>query len=224
MDEFRALVAEGGVVFIGLDDKEQQLPEPRTDRKISGNAADQESRRQPGILEYPGEHRRRRGLAVSARHGQHPAVGKHLARQPFRARRIGNAALEHGLPPTGGVGVGLPDAAQLVVAVGVAVTKRLLQPGFLAEVEARGRYLARRLLELTAKHGLQGERGSGLLRALILSDERGPEIVRRALELAPEGLLLNSPRPNLLRFMPALNVSEAEIDRMIAALDGLLAG
>ena len=112
----------------------------------------------------------------------------------------------------------------LMTAVGVAVTKRLLQPGFLAEVEARGRYLARRLLELTAKHGLQGERGSGLLRALILSDERGPEIVRRALELAPEGLLLNSPRPNLLRFMPALNVSEAEIDRMIAALDGLLAG
>ena len=112
----------------------------------------------------------------------------------------------------------------LMTAVGVAVTKRLLQPGFLAEVEARGRYLARRLLELTAKHGLQGERGSGLLRALILSDERGPEIVRRALELAPEGLLLNSPRPNLLRFMPALNVSEAEIDRMIAARDGLLAG
>jgi len=110
----------------------------------------------------------------------------------------------------------------LMTAVGVVVMKRLLAPGFLAEVEARGQHLAKRLLELTAKHGLKGERGSGLLRALILADERGPDIVRRALELAPQGLLLNSPRPNLLRFMPALNVSEAEIDQMIALLDGLL--
>jgi acetylornithine/N-succinyldiaminopimelate aminotransferase len=110
----------------------------------------------------------------------------------------------------------------LMTAVGVAVLKRLLAPGFLAGVEARGQYLSKRLLELSAKHGLQGERGSGLLRALILSDESGPEIVRRALESTPNGLLLNSPRPNLLRFMPALNVTESEIDQMIAMLDSLL--
>ncbi|MDP3537985.1 MAG: acetylornithine transaminase [Azonexus sp.] len=110
----------------------------------------------------------------------------------------------------------------LMTAVGIAVLKRLLAPGFLAEVEARGQYLSKRLLELSARHGLKGERGSGLLRALILADERGPEIVRRALEGGPKGLLLNSPRPNLLRFMPALNVSEGEIDLMIGMLDGLL--
>ncbi|NTV69505.1 MAG: acetylornithine transaminase [Azonexaceae bacterium] len=110
----------------------------------------------------------------------------------------------------------------LMTAVGAAVLKRLLAPGFLAGVEARGQYLSKRLLVLSAKHGLQGERGSGLLRALVLADERGPDIVRRALEGGPKGLLLNSPRPNLLRFMPALNVTEAEIDQMIAMLDGLL--
>ena len=110
----------------------------------------------------------------------------------------------------------------LMTAVGAAVLKRLLAPGFLAGVEARGEYLSKRLLELSAKHGLQGERGSGLLRALIFSDESGPEIVRRALESTPNGLLLNSPRPNLLRFMPALNVTESEIDQMIAMLDSLL--
>ncbi|PKO49344.1 MAG: acetylornithine transaminase [Betaproteobacteria bacterium HGW-Betaproteobacteria-4] len=112
----------------------------------------------------------------------------------------------------------------LMTAVGAAVLKRLLAPGFLAGVEARGQYLSKRLLELSAKHGLSGERGSGLLRALMLADERGPDIVRRALEGGPTGLLLNSPRPNLLRFMPALNVSEAEIDQMIAMLDALLQG
>ncbi|MBS1142851.1 MAG: acetylornithine aminotransferase apoenzyme [Proteobacteria bacterium] len=110
----------------------------------------------------------------------------------------------------------------LMTAVGAAVLKRLLAPGFLAEVEARGQYLAKRLLELSAKHGQNGERGAGLLRALVLADERGPDIVRRALEGGPKGLLLNSPRPNLLRFMPALNVSEAEIDLMVSMLDSLL--
>ncbi len=110
----------------------------------------------------------------------------------------------------------------LMTAVGVAVMQRLLAPGFLAEVEARGQYLAKRLLELSAKHGLKGERGSGLLRALILDDERGPAIVQAALKLEGVGLLLNSPRPNLLRFMPALNVSESEIDQMIELLDRLL--
>jgi len=112
----------------------------------------------------------------------------------------------------------------LMTAVGLAVTKALLAPGFLAAVEARGQYLSQKLLELSARHGLKGERGSGLLRALVLADERGPDIVKRGLERAPQGLLLNSPRPNLLRFMPALNVSEGEIDQMIAILDGLLKG
>ncbi len=112
----------------------------------------------------------------------------------------------------------------LMTAVGAAVLKRLLAPGFLAGVEARGQYLSKRLRELSAKHGLPGERGSGLLRALVLADERGPDIVRRALEGGPTGLLLNSPRPNLLRFMPALNVTEAEIDQMITMLDALLQG
>nr|MBL8411856.1 acetylornithine transaminase [Dechloromonas sp.] len=111
----------------------------------------------------------------------------------------------------------------LMTAVGVAVMQRMLSPGFLAEVTSRGQYLSQRLLDLSARHGLAGERGSGLLRALILDDERGPEIVQKALALDPVGLLLNSPRPNLLRFMPALNVSVAEIDQMIGLLDGLLA-
>jgi acetylornithine/N-succinyldiaminopimelate aminotransferase len=40
--------------------------------------------------------------------------------------------------------------------------------------------------------------------------------------MAPVGLLLNSPRPDLLRFMPALNVTTEEIDQMIAMLSDVL--
>lgn len=111
----------------------------------------------------------------------------------------------------------------LMTAVGVAVLRRLIAPGFMDQVVARGEYLAARLRELIARHSLAGERGSGLLRALVLDSERAPAIVKAALEGEPMGLLLNAPRPNLLRFMPALTVSEAEIDQMIERLDQLLA-
>ena len=44
-------------------------------------------------------------------------------------------------------------------------------------------------------------------------------VVREALAA---GLLLNAPRPHLLRFMPALNVTREEIDEMLTLLDGAL--
>ncbi|HEY8334611.1 MAG TPA: acetylornithine transaminase, partial [Tardiphaga sp.] len=37
-----------------------------------------------------------------------------------------------------------------------------------------------------------------------------------------DGLLLNAPRPDTLRLMPALNVTRAEISQMIAMLDAIL--
>ena len=110
----------------------------------------------------------------------------------------------------------------LMAAAGVAVLNTLLQPGFLASVAEKGTYLGSRLEELSQRHGLAGERGLGLLRALVLAGEDGPAIVQAARALEPEGLLLNAPRPGLLRFMPALNVEYGEIDRMIEALDGIL--
>ncbi len=70
---------------------------------------------------------------------------------------------------------------------------------------------------------MKGERGLGLLRALMLDRDDGPAIVRAAMEAAPEGMLLNSPRPNLLRFMPALNVTEDEVTLMLKRLDEVIA-
>jgi len=78
-------------------------------------------------------------------------------------------------------------------------------------------------VKLAAKWGMPGERGNGLLRALVMDREDGPAIVERARTLEPNGLLLNAPRGNLLRFMPALNVSTDEIDQMLEQLDGIIA-
>ena len=110
----------------------------------------------------------------------------------------------------------------LMTAVGVAVVKALLAPGFLENTVARGEQLSRGLLALSAELGLGGERGVGLLRALILADDRGPAVVEAARNLEPVGLLINAPRPNLIRFMPALNVKAEEIEQMLSMLRDLL--
>jgi acetylornithine/N-succinyldiaminopimelate aminotransferase len=110
----------------------------------------------------------------------------------------------------------------LMTAVGISVIEQLLAPGFLESVRAKGELLSKELLSISAEFNLQGERGEGLLRALVLSGDIGGKLVDLARDRDPEGLLINSPRPNLLRFMPALNVSDDEIRQMCSILRELL--
>ena len=107
----------------------------------------------------------------------------------------------------------------LMTAVGIAVFKEMTKPGFLAKVVEKGKYLQTKLEALSAKFGLGEVRGRGLLTALELNEEIGPRIVEEGLN---KGLLINSPRKNTLRFMPALNVSRAEINQMTAILEKIL--
>ena len=110
----------------------------------------------------------------------------------------------------------------LMTAVGISVIDQLLAPGFLQSVITKGELLQSELLKLSSEFGLKGERGKGLLRALMLGKDIGGKLVDLARDLEPEGLLINSPRPDLLRFMPALTVSNDEIRQMCAILRVLL--
>ena len=101
----------------------------------------------------------------------------------------------------------------LMTAVGYAVVQEIARPGFLAHIRETGKYLASQLEAF-------GEvRGMGLLLALELGREVGSRIVDESLA---RGLLVNSPRPTSLRFMPALNVTRAEIDEMMGILRPLI--
>ena len=111
------------------------------------------------------------------------------------------------------------NGGPLITAIGAAVFKEVSRPAFLAAATEAGAYLAARLTEVAARRGERGVRGRGLLLAMALAAPRAAAIVERAYE---RGLLLNAPRPDALRFMPALNVSHAEIDAMIPMLDALL--
>jgi acetylornithine/N-succinyldiaminopimelate aminotransferase len=107
----------------------------------------------------------------------------------------------------------------LMCAAGLAVLEQVATPKFLRTVTTNGLYLESELQRLSARHGLGEVRGRGLLLALDLRVPIAPLIVAAALD---DGVLLNAPRPDALRFMPALNVTRQEIDLMIRCLDSLL--
>jgi acetylornithine/N-succinyldiaminopimelate aminotransferase len=103
----------------------------------------------------------------------------------------------------------------LMTAIGCAVLDVVAKPDFLKHVQERGEYLQQKLIQLSKDKGLGAVRGKGLLIAMEIPLCTANEIVSRAFD---SGLLMNAPRPNILRFMPALNVSDDEIDQMAEIL------
>ncbi len=104
----------------------------------------------------------------------------------------------------------------LMCAVGLAVLEQVASPAFLKATAEAGLFLESELQRLSARHGLGEVRGRGLLLALDLKRPIGASIVAQAFEA---GVLLNSPQPDALRFMPALNVTREEIGAMVDCLD-----
>ena len=123
------------------------------------------------------------------------------------------SCFEHG--DQGGTFNGNP----LMCAAGLAVLEQVGSAEFLKSITEAGSHLESELQRLSARHGLGEVRGRGLLLALDLKRPIGASIVTRAFE---EGLLLNSPQPDVLRFMPAFNVTRDEISAMIDGLDLML--
>jgi acetylornithine/N-succinyldiaminopimelate aminotransferase len=112
----------------------------------------------------------------------------------------------------------------LMAAVGLAVVDAVCCEDFLAAVRAKSQRLAEGLQPLVNDGLLLSERGAGLLRAAVLPQDNAAEVVKAARELAPVGLLLNAPRPNLLRFMPALTVSDEEVTLALRLMRSVLEG
>ena len=123
------------------------------------------------------------------------------------------SCFEHG--DQGGTFNGNP----LMCAAGLAVLQHVAARDFLKSVADTGLYLESELQRISARHGLGEVRGRGLLLALDLRVPIAGSIVAQAFD---DGVLLNAPRPDALRFMPALNVTREEIAPMIGCLDAIL--
>ena len=103
----------------------------------------------------------------------------------------------------------------LMTAAGLAVLDSVQDKAFLEHVGETGQHLREGLARLAHRYGHGEIRGQGLLWGLTLSDDSADAVVKAALY---EGLLINAPQPDCLRFTPALTVSKANIDEMLLRL------
>ena len=113
----------------------------------------------------------------------------------------------------------------LVCAAGLTVLKTIEQDQLLENVCERGAQLRSRLKELATKYSplFTDVRGWGLINGMEISadsDITSIEIVNAALT---EGLLLAPAGPKVLRFVPPLIVSEAEVEKAMTLLDKAIA-
>ncbi len=102
-----------------------------------------------------------------------------------------------------------------MTAAGLSVLATVQDKAFLKHVAETGQHLRGGLGRLAHRYGHGELRGQGLLWGLTLSDDSADAVVKAALY---EGLLLNAPQPDCLRFTPALNISNANIDEMLLRL------
>lgn len=106
----------------------------------------------------------------------------------------------------------------IVTAAALEVVKAL-SGGLIAQAASTGAYFREQLLGLQSRHASVAEiRGLGLLLGMEISRD-GDAIVRACMD---RGYLINCIQGNILRFVPPLIISHAEIDGLVACLDLLL--
>jgi acetylornithine/N-succinyldiaminopimelate aminotransferase len=111
-------------------------------------------------------------------------------------------------------------ANPLVCAAATVVLDELLDGGVLEEAAARGAHFLAGLDALVARSSRIVEvRGLGLMLALLLDAPVAPVLDR----LRAVGVIALSAGPNVLRMLPPLIISEAEVDEALAALEQVLA-
>ncbi len=109
----------------------------------------------------------------------------------------------------------------LAAAAALATLREIIAPGFLEAARTRSQRLVERLRAIEDRHPLvTGVRGRGMLLALGLARDCSAEVVDEARR---RGLLVNNVRPNAVRLMPPLNVSDDEIDRAAEILEAAIA-
>lgn len=102
----------------------------------------------------------------------------------------------------------------VVCAAALAVLEAIGAPGFLAAVDAKGNELKRGLTKIFGKDAQV--RGRGLMCALTLPTPDARRIAETALA---KGLLINDIGPDVLRFVPPLVITDAELGRGLQILE-----
>jgi len=109
----------------------------------------------------------------------------------------------------------------LATAAALATLKEVTAPGFLDRTRAASGRLVDRLRAIEDRHGLvTSVRGRGMLLAIGLARDCSAQVVD---ECRHRGLLVNNVRPDAIRLLPPLNVTDEEIDRACDILEAAIA-
>ena len=108
----------------------------------------------------------------------------------------------------------------LVCAAACATMKYIIAHNIPAQVKRVGNYFLTRLESLKQQFNFITEvRGRGLLIALEFDQEIAEKLVLACID---RGLLVNKVKPNALRFMPPLIITEKEVDKAVGILGDVL--
>jgi predicted acetylornithine/succinylornithine family transaminase len=108
----------------------------------------------------------------------------------------------------------------LVASAALAVCRRIGDPAFLAGVRRKADLVADRLGALALSHAcVAAVRGAGLIWGIQLDGVPAADVVARAME---RELLLVSAGPDVVRLLPPLTISDAELEQGLTILEGAL--
>lgn len=137
---------------------------------------------------------------------------------PIGAILAKDALAKHLVPGDHGTTFG---ANPLATAAGVATLRYIIEERLPERAKVQSERLVGRLRSLEDRTATVTEvRGRGLLIAVGLSSDISADVVAACRE---RGLLVNNVRPNAVRFMPPLTVSDDEIDRACDIFEEALA-
>lgn len=111
----------------------------------------------------------------------------------------------------------------LSAALGNAVLEVILEPTFQENVQRTAAYLQQSLRQLVDEEAAcQEVRGKGLMAGIVMN--LPPEAVRQLQQgLLAEGILVDVTQKTIIRLLPPLTITQAEIDRFLETFRSLLA-
>ncbi|MDD4876635.1 MAG: aspartate aminotransferase family protein [Dehalococcoidales bacterium] len=108
----------------------------------------------------------------------------------------------------------------LACAAGYAVVKYIIDNNITENVKKAGNYFLDGLTGLKQKYDVVIDvRGRGLLAAVEFNNDIAKSVLTACLD---EGLLINQLKPNALRFMPPLIITNGDIDEALGILDKVI--
>nr|WP_319392843.1 aspartate aminotransferase family protein [uncultured Desulfobacter sp.] len=113
----------------------------------------------------------------------------------------------------------------LATAAALEVVRLISEDGFLSSVCKKSAYFLKQLNVLKEKHQkVMDVRGKGLLIGMELDVSKGKTASEYLSECFKKGFIINAIQDKILRFAPPLIIGTAEINKLVAVLDSLLAG